>query len=114
MRYIALLLAGLFISGAAYAQEAEMGAAEETEMSQAGDDFEWSYSEWDANDDDMLDEQEFNTGFEESGLYDEWDVNDDGYLDEDEFGDGLYDSWDEDDSGYLEEDEAEEVGFWDW
>lgn len=110
MRYIVFILTALFISGGASVAIAQ----EETEQG----DFEWSYSEWDANNDGMLDEQEFDAGYDEVGLYDElyddWDVNGDGVLDEDEFGDGLYDSWDKDDNGYLEEDEAEEIGFWDW
>ncbi|MDX5436488.1 MAG: hypothetical protein LPK03_04800, partial [Pontibacter sp.] len=38
------------------------------------------FSEWDANDDDLLDENEFYGGF-----YDTWDVNDDDFVDEDEW-----------------------------
>ena len=101
MRYIVFFLTALFISGCAYTPDSGWS---ETDGA--------SYSQWDVNDDDMLDEEEFGAGFEDSGFFDDWDTNSDGFLEEEEFGTGLYDTYDRDDSGYLEEEEFEETGFW--
>lgn len=60
---------------------------------------EW-FDTWDVNDDQMLNEDEYY-----GGTYETWDTNDDSLLDEDEYYGGLYNAWDTDDSGYIEETE---------
>lgn len=113
MRYIVLVLAALFVSAPAYA--ASDGSADAmNNKQQVQNDALWDYASWDANNNDMLEENEFYAGYEESGLFEVWDTNDDGSLDQDEFGEGLYGTWDANDDGMLEADELEENGFWDW
>ena len=46
-------------------------------------------SEWDQNADSSLDQQEFQTGFDESGAFGGWDANDDDMLSQDEFDAGI-------------------------
>lgn len=67
------------------------------------------YEEWDANDDNMLDRNEYNTGF-----YDTWDVNNDNRLDENEWNTATRDwglenetwaEWDTNTDGFLDENE---------
>lgn len=77
-------------------------------------------SEWDANDDAVIDNEEFAEGFGEVGVYDEWDADNDGTLSEDEFNEGVYGAYDEDESGAIEEpeygdlgDDIGDEGFWD-
>lgn len=65
---------------------------------------------WDANDDGILDNDEFNTGFGEAGVYDSWDGDGDGALSEDEFNAGVFGGYDKDDSGAIEEPEFGDVG----
>ena len=38
------------------------------------------YSTWDANDDDLIESSEFNTGFAETPYYNDWDMDNDGFL----------------------------------
>lgn len=79
-----------------------------------------AWSDWDADSDSILSEDEFGTGFGGTGVYDTWDADDDGLLSEDEFTAGIYDSYDDDDSGVIEEPELDDLGddmgdggFWD-
>ena len=76
---------------------------------------------WDANDDGLLDDDEFGLASSDWDIgddsFDTWDVNDDGYLDDDEMSDGLFDTWDDDDDDQLvgtEYDDAGEAGWLDW
>ena len=75
---------------------------------------------WDANEDGVLDNEEFSAGFGESDVYSTWDADGDGMLSEDEFNEGVYGAYDEDDSGAIEEEEFGDIGddmgdggFWD-
>jgi hypothetical protein len=69
-----------------------------------------AYEDWDSNSDAAIDENEFGTGFGDTGIYDEWDADDDGNLTEEEFNAGVYGGYDDDDSGVLEEPELGDVG----
>ena len=75
---------------------------------------------WDEDGDGIISEQEFGTGFGETGVYGEWDANDDQALSEDEFnagigenedefgttfGENAFSEWDEDGDSALSEDE---------
>lgn len=77
---------------------------------------------WDGDSDGIISEEEFGTGFGETGVFDEWDANDDEALSQDEFNAGIGDNtdefnerfgensfseWDEDGDGALSEDEFE-------
>ena len=75
---------------------------------------------WDADQDGILSEEEFGTGFGENEAFDSWDADGDGLLSEDEFNTGVFGSYDEDDSGAIEEPEFGDIGddmgdggFWD-
>ncbi|SFH29899.1 hypothetical protein SAMN04488020_109181 [Palleronia marisminoris] len=80
--------------------------------------------EWDGDGDGALNQEEFNTGWNE-GIGDEsafsmWDEDGDGALTEDEYNTGVYNSYDDDGSGVIEEPEFGDVGddmgdggFWD-
>lgn len=67
-------------------------------------------SEWDANADGVIDQEEFTTGWNDVGAYGEWDADGDGSLTEEEFNAGLYNGYDADDSGAIEEPEFGDVG----
>ena len=75
---------------------------------------------WDTDQDGILSEEEFGTGFGENEAFDTWDADDDGLLSEDEFNAGVFGGYDEDESGAIEEpefgdigDDMGEGGFWD-
>ncbi|MEF2554288.1 hypothetical protein VQ042_23695 [Aurantimonas sp. A2-1-M11] len=86
----ATALAFSLATGAAFAQEA--------------------FSDWDADGNAGINQEEFNTGFGEGGVYDSWDADGDGALTEDEFNAGVYGGYDRDDSGVIEEPEYGDVG----
>ncbi|MFP3945257.1 MAG: EF-hand domain-containing protein [Alphaproteobacteria bacterium] len=72
-------------------------------------------SEWDADGDGILTEEEFSEAWDGAGTFDEWDVDGDGVLSEEEFRQGVFDAHDEDDDGELDEEEfaaAEDEDFW--
>lgn len=83
------------------------------------------YTDWDANDDALLDENEWGTAWGESGYFSRWDVNDDDLIDENEWATGrttyfidydegvhgAYGDWDVDDDNMLDENEFRE-GVW--
>ena len=72
---------------------------------------------WDTNQDGFMDEDEFRTCMDETGLFGAWDADHGGYLDAAEFHDGLnafgvhfdpadgYEAWDRDGDGRLEPEE---------
>jgi len=66
--------------------------------------------EWDANADGLVDQEEFNTAWGDTGTYGAWDRDGDGSLTKEEFNAGLYDGYDADDSGAIEEPEFGDVG----
>jgi hypothetical protein len=75
---------------------------------------------WDTNGD-GIGQDEFNTGYGESGVYDRWDADASGDISEDEFSQGIFNSYDENEDGTWDEnetgmfeDDAGEQGFWDW
>lgn len=75
-----------------------------------------TYSDWDANSDGLLDENEFN---EIGGDwdYDTWDADANAYVDSGEFYDGYYASYDANEDGHWdggEWDDAGEAGIFDW
>ena len=77
-------------------------------------------STWDTDEDGILSEEEFGTGFGENEAFDTWDADGDGLLSEDEFKSGVFGSYDEGDSGAIEErklgdigDDVGDGGFWD-
>lgn len=79
------------------------------------------FSDWDANGDAGIDNEEFAAGFgEDVGVFDEWDTDDDGALSQEEFDAGYgqldtaeanfdgevgYDAWDANDDDLLSDDE---------
>ena len=80
-------------------------------------------AKWDKNADSSLDQGEFRTGFEGSGVFGNWDTNDDDMLSRDEFDTGIGDNtepfegrfgadafteWDADDDDSLNPDEFHE------
>ncbi len=67
-------------------------------------------SEWDADGDGVVNQEEFTTGWSDVGTYGEWDADGDGSLTEDEFNAGVYDGYDVDDSGVIEDPEFGDVG----
>lgn len=60
---------------------------------------------WGANEDGVLDMQEFRRGLERSGTFAEWDLDDDEELGFSEFATGLYRLWDTSGDGILSVDE---------
>lgn len=74
-----------------------------------------TYSDWDANGDGLVDENEWNDlGWDYS--YNYWDADSDGYLDSGEFYDGVYDTYDANEDGHWnngEWDDAGEAGLFD-
>jgi hypothetical protein len=73
------------------------------------------FADRDRNDDRRLDANEFDAlGFDDD--FDEWDANDDDYLDDDEYYQGAFDYFDDDENGHWDGDEwddADDRGFWD-
>ena len=82
------------------------------------------FSDWDADGNGALSQEEWNTGWENEGAFDTWDSDDDGLLSQNEFETGIgdgeafadnddfgYDLWDTDGDGLLDSDEVNE-GFY--
>lgn len=59
------------------------------------------FSEWDANQDEVIDEAEYKGGVENDEIFETWDINDDGILNEDEFGNAFFDMFDMDNDDSL-------------
>lgn len=87
------------------------------------------FGTWDANNDGMLDNNEFRTRFNDGGWYGDWDGDRSGTLTNEEFGtantswgtapegvetNGLFESWDADKNGQLVGDEAANGAFSVW
>ena len=73
------------------------------------------YRDWDANDDGLIDENEWND-LDWDYTYTDWDADGDGYLDSGEFYDGVYSTYDADEDGHWsnsEWDDAGEAGLFD-
>ena len=77
----------------------------ETESELVTNDAVGRFDEWDINDDQMLDQNEFETVANDAGFYNEWDADADGFLSDDELNEGIYGVYDEDDDGVFSEDE---------
>lgn len=78
--------------------------------------FAQTFQEWDTDTNQELSQDEWTQGFGETGIFDDWDANDDGMLEEDEFHEGVYSAYDQNDDDILDEDEFadyEEDNFWD-
>lgn len=74
------------------------------------------FSEWDTDNDSLLSEDEFNEIGNDYG-FDTWDTDDNYYLDAAEVYDGYYTVYDKDEDGHwnaTEWDDAGEDGFWDF
>lgn len=63
---------------------------------------------FDANDDDLIDDTEWNEGLADSDWFGTFDADDDELVDNDEWNTGLFDDWDMNDDGFLDEEEWEE------
>ncbi|WP_152425069.1 EF-hand domain-containing protein [Nafulsella turpanensis] len=112
-----LLTAGLFLFGAASCGPAnEENAVAEDEVYEeplaedeafAEDEAlaEGDFNEWDTNDDELWDDNEFETVANDAGLYEGWDEDADGLYSEDEVDAGLFEVYDENDDGFLDEEE---------
>lgn len=64
--------------------------------------------DWDANADNMIDENEFTEGFG-GGMFDDYDADADGMISRDEYGAGVFRTYDEDRDGMWSQTEA---GVW--
>jgi hypothetical protein len=87
------------------------------------------FADWDANQDKMLDTNEFNTILSDHDYYNQWDANTDTRIDENEWNTGMtgnypdfnadthgrFDDWDMNNDGFLDQDEYSEGTFnlWD-
>lgn len=97
------------LAGSAFALSVLMAAPVNADM----------FSDWDTDDEVGISENEFGEGFDTGGVYDTWDADNDDMLTEDEFETGLYDTYDVNDDDVLDEEEFanyqedEEQGFWD-
>ncbi len=65
----------------------------------------WTYSDWDNDGNLEVSDQEFQTGFAETGTYNAWDSDETVGLSEGEFATGVYSSWDTDNDLQLTEQE---------
>lgn len=98
-RALATVLAMVLAGGGAAAQALDEGIGD-----------------WDRDDSGFVDPEEFELGFNDSGLFDRWDSNADSLLDQDEWGalgtDGELGAWDRDADQLLDETETR-TGLWD-
>lgn len=72
-----------------------------------------TFEEWDADEDGVLSEEEWSTGFTDADLFNDWDADDSGAINSDEFGEGLFWRFDDDGDGVLTQAEWDE-GFDTW
>ncbi|RDV14476.1 DUF4625 domain-containing protein [Pontibacter diazotrophicus] len=63
------------------------------------------WDDWDANNDNQLDQTELNAGILTSGWYTNWDVNNDGMITQEEYTAGIFNFWDDDDDAVLTSEE---------
>lgn len=64
-----------------------------------------TFSKWDKNKNDWLDNDEFFTQVEDAEVFDDWDTNDTDNVEYNEYGKGVVGMWDGNDDGFLELDE---------
>ena len=84
------------------AETEEVGIGAESEL--ATNEGVGGFDQWDTNDDQMWDENEFETVANDEGFYDEWDADNNGNLTDDELYEGTYGVYDEnDDNQYTQE-----------
>lgn len=95
-------------SDMAGANEDDLIENDNTDMNETGD--EGLFADWDANNDDYLDEEEYGTAMNREGFWDDWDwdTNDDNRVDRNEWGTGLYAYGDRDRDGQWNEEEWRE------
>ncbi|HJK98502.1 MAG TPA: hypothetical protein RMF84_14835 [Polyangiaceae bacterium LLY-WYZ-14_1] len=62
-------------------------------------------SNWDIDDDGMLDHDELEAGLRSVDYWNAWDTDDDGTVDQDEMDVAVYQAWDTDDDGFIEAEE---------
>lgn len=60
-----------------------------------------TFTEWDADGDAVLTQEEWTAGLGESGIFDNWDADGDGIITAVEYEDGLFDWFDDDEDGAL-------------
>lgn len=65
----------------------------------------YNLTDWDTDGEEGLTEEEFVNGFRETGLYTQWNQNQDNLIDENEFAEGTYELFDQDQSDFLDENE---------
>lgn len=65
----------------------------------------WTYTDWDNDGNLELSENEFATGFSDTGTFDAWDRDDDGFLNDGEFATGTFADWDTDNDLEITEEE---------
>lgn len=65
----------------------------------------WTYTDWDNDGNLELSEDEFHTGFSDTGTFDAWDRDNDGFLNDGEFATGTFADWDADNDLEITEDE---------
>lgn len=63
------------------------------------------FGEWDANNDQMWDENEFETVANDAGLYNDWDADGNGEFNENELNEGIFNTYDENDDNMMDENE---------
>jgi Ca2+-binding EF-hand superfamily protein len=61
------------------------------------------YEGWDANQDDLVDEEEFYSGITATGYHASIDLNSDGNVSDQEFVEGFYTAWDTDGDGVIDQ-----------
>ena len=102
-----------FEAGVFYSYAGDNDVIDNTEFSEASGawyadaDDAGTFGDWDANDDDMIDSNEFEEGIATYPVYGDWDVDGDDRLTDDEYADGVYDVWDLDNDGNVNQVEFE-------
>ena len=71
-------------------------------------------TDWDANQDQMVTQDEFDTGWGETGTFGEWDADASGAIDQEEFDLGVEAGFDADASGDLDDEEQTAMDESDW
>lgn len=78
------------------------------------------FDTWDADGNAGINYTEWDAGFGDEGVFDDWDANDDNMLTDVEYNEGVFNSYDRNDDGMLDdnewglyEDDAGDNGFWD-
>ncbi|MGK7397431.1 MAG: hypothetical protein ACNS62_22835 [Candidatus Cyclobacteriaceae bacterium M3_2C_046] len=86
------------------------------------------YEDWDADADELIDEDEFGTAYTDVGYYETWDLDNDGILDQEEWEEGIgtyydaynydafgtFEDWDLDNDGLISDEEFTDGNFTFW